>query len=347
MLRWQKRLIAGEAFESAAFIDVTGDGVLDIVSGAFWYEGPDFTLRHTITDVKRVGDYYDDFGTIALDVTGTGTPDLVTGAWFGEALRWREHPSDHVSTWTEREIAVVGPIEQPQSWDVDGDGEREIVPNTPSGPLRVVKLRRGETPAWEVAQLWDGPQGHGLGYGDVSGSGRGDFVFSHGWLERLPDGAWEFRDEFDLGQTASVPIVVADVTGNGRGDLLVGNGHGYGLDWWEQGADASGRRTWTRHAIDDTVSQCHAMRWVDIDGDSLPELVTGKRWHAHPQGDAGNDDDPGAWYYKWNGKGFDKHVIAEGPRESASVSASTSICETSPATATPTSSRRARTACGC
>lgn len=317
-LRWTKRFIAGEAFESAAFVDVDGDGVMDIVSGAFWYAGPDFTDRHTLARVERIGDYYDDFGSIAIDLTADGTPDIVTGGWWGGALRWRRNPGPTASDapWEERIIAEVGSIEQPRAWDVDGDGRLEVVANTPNGPLVVFTVEPGHEPQWTPHVVWDGPQGHGLGFGDVSGSGRGDLVLNHGWLEAPAeglDGAWVYHPEFDLGPTAGVPILVVDVDGDGLADLIVGNGHGYGLDWWRQVRTPAGQRSWTRHEIDPVVSQCHTMRWVDIDGDGRPELVTGKRWRAHPVGDGGNADDLGIWYYSWDGTGFVKHVIDAGP----------------------------------
>lgn len=313
MLRWEKRFIAGEAFESAAFVDVDGDGIRDIASGGFWYRGPEFVQQTTIAEVSRHGDYYDDFGAIAIDVTGNGKLDLVTGGYWGEALRWRENPGVRGQSWRERIIATVGPIEQPQAWDIDGDGELELVPNTPAGPLRAIKLVKGTSPTWQVTELWGGQQGHGLGFGDISGSGRGDFVMNHGWLESRKDGTWEYHAEFDLGGTASVPILVVDVNGDGLADLIVGNGHGYGLDWWEQTRDENGKRGWVKHEIDSTVSQCHTLRWADVDGDGYPELITGKRWRAHPEGDAGNEDDLGIWIYRWNGHEFEKQVVDAGP----------------------------------
>ena len=78
-VRFRKVLIADERYESAAAFDVTGDGALDIVSGEYWYEGPDYKRRHRIGDVQAAGEYYDDFCTIPLDVNGDGRLDFVTG----------------------------------------------------------------------------------------------------------------------------------------------------------------------------------------------------------------------------------------------------------------------------
>jgi len=84
-LKWRKVLIADERYEACSVFDVNGDGVLDIVSGAWWYEGPDFKIRHAVGEVAAVGEYYDDFGSIPLDVTGNGRLDYVTGAWWSRS----------------------------------------------------------------------------------------------------------------------------------------------------------------------------------------------------------------------------------------------------------------------
>jgi len=51
-IRWRKKTIASERYESAGVFDVNGNGVLDILSGAYWYEGPDLKMRHWIGDVS-------------------------------------------------------------------------------------------------------------------------------------------------------------------------------------------------------------------------------------------------------------------------------------------------------
>jgi hypothetical protein len=250
-----------------------------------------------------------------MDINGDGYLDFVTGGWWGNTIRWRENPGPAGGEWPEHVIAECGNVETTRAWDVDGDGHAEIVPNTPMGPLVVYKLASGDGGRFSSHNIFDEEQGHGLGFGDVNGDGRGDFVLANGWLEAPPEplvGEWMLHQEFDLG-SASLPIIVADVNGDGLGDLIVGQAHGYGLDWWEQGRDAGGRRTWTKHPIDPYNSQYHDMQWVDIDGDGECELVTGKRYRAHCGNDPGAADHVGIYYFKWNGESFSKQVVDYGP----------------------------------
>jgi hypothetical protein len=317
-VRFRKVFISEERYESAGVFDVDNDGHPDIVSGAYWYPGPDFREKCPVGDVMPKGEYYDDFSTIPLDVNGDGFVDFVTGGWFGGTLQWRENPAGRRDLpWTLHEIERTGNIETTRAWDLDGDGVPEVIPNCPGGPLVAFKLVTGTdgrgTGRFTRHVLRHEKQGHGLGGGDVAGNGRMDIVLAHGWLEapaRPLDEPWTMHDEFDLGR-ASVPILVADVNRDGLSDLIVGQAHGYGLDWWEQRRDGH-RRTWIRHPIDPFNSQYHDMQWVDLDGDGECELVTGKRYRAHCGNDPGSADPIGLCYFKWTGEGLSKQVIDYG-----------------------------------
>ena len=324
MLQFQKRRISEERYEACSVFDVNGDGVLDIVSGAYWYEGPDYVRRHKICEVAAVGEYYDDFSDYPLDVDGDGLPDIITGGWWGGTLRWRKNPGSTGGEWQTFDIDLCGNIETIRFYDIDGCGVPEIFPNTPGKPQAFFKLIRDDsgkgTGEFRKIVIGEESSGHGLGFADVNGDGHMDIVLMNGWLENPGNPyrtAWAFHRDFAMGP-ASVPILGYDVNGDGLTDLIVGQAHDYGLHWYEQSKNADGTRTWTKHSIDPSASQFHDLWLADLDLDGELELITGKRYRAHNDGDPGARDPIGIYYYKINGGRFDKRVIDFGPAGEAS-----------------------------
>lgn len=317
-LEFERVKIAETAFEVACALDVNKDGHVDIASGEYWFAGPGFQKRHKMCELEPVSGYYDDFHDYPMDVNGDGYTDLVVGGWFGKTLRWRENPKGRTGRWEIHEIDQPGNIETTRFWDVDGDGHVEVVPNA-GGKLAVYKLLRDEqgrgTGEFKKFVLLESGVGHGLGYGDVNGDGRGDFVIPDGWVE-CPGGdplrgEWTVHPEFHLGH-ASVPVLVHDVNGDGLADLIVGEAHNYGLYWMEQ-TRSDGKRGWKKHTIRTEESQYHDLQLADLDKDGDPELVTGKRYHAHNGKDPGGNDPVGTYYFEINGGEFQRFVLDHGP----------------------------------
>ena len=53
-----------------------------------------------------------------------------------------------------------------------------------------------------------------------------------------------------------------------------------------------------KHTIDESFSQVHVLKLVDLDGDGQPELLAGKRYRGHNGNDPGSYDPLVIYYYK-------------------------------------------------
>ena len=316
--QFRKHLIDAGANESAAVADINHDGRLDIVSGENWFEAPAWK-KHRLREIGFQNGYVDNFSDMILDVNGDGFPDVVGCAWFSKQMRWFENPRRFDGElaqvlWKEHVVETGFNYELAMQVDVDGDGQAlEILPNYGSSNEVVwFEVVKGEFVRHVVGRVPNMKGLHGTGAGDVSGDGKPDILTAHGWFEAPADarnGAWTWRE---TGQPVKVTrqcshIHAQDVNGDGRKDIVFGNGHGYGVYWLEnKGAE------WTPHAIDDSWSQAHAVTLVDLDGDKRLDIVTGKRYLAH-------DTDPGAYeplglyWYRLNADAtYTKHVLDYG-----------------------------------
>ncbi len=301
-----KKLQLSDEFysEGATFGDFNNNGTMDIVSGPYWYEGPDFKDRHEIYPPRPFDpeDYSDSFFAFTYDFNGNGWTDILMVGFPGRAAYWFENPRGEERHWERHLVHDSVGNESPGWGDVTGDGRMELIFNT-RRHLGYARPNPDEpTEPWEFIPVspagdWS-PFTHGLGYGDVNGNGRVDLITADGWweqpqsLEGNPE--WTFHP-VEIGPGAQ--IFAYDLNGSGKNDLISSlDAHGWGLAWFRQIAGENGGIEFSRNLImgeryrDNRYgvrfSQIHAIALADVDGDGIRDIITGKRFWAHgPHGD--------------------------------------------------------------
>jgi len=306
---FERHMIDPGASETAAAIDVNGDGKPDIVSGEYWYQAPGWT-PHRFREIAYTNNYIDDFSDLPVDVNDDGHPDIVSCSWFSKRIWWNENPGKAGGMWKEHAIESRFNVEFAFLVDLNNDGKaQEILPEfgNREAPLTWYELKGG---AFVPHVIADHSFGHGIGAGDVNHDGKTDIIVPTGWFEAP---SWKFHADFELGETGF--IYVLDVNGDGRPDIVTSLAHNYGVFWMENTADGK----WTKHIIDDSWSQPHALTIADLNGDGKPDLITGKRFMAHNGRDPGEREPLGLYWYESlkrpNGTiEWAKHVIDYGSR---------------------------------
>lgn len=308
-----RKLVLGETYfaEGVAVGDFNKDGILDVVSGPYWFAGPDFQKKCEIYEPVP-GDpakYTDNFGAAAVDMNGDGWTDYLIFPHPGTDSYWYENPQGKNVRWQKHPAFATFGNESPMMYDVNKDGRLDAVYNI-NGHLGFGTIQPSDTavplvfhpitPKLDRYKKYT----HGVGAGDINGDGLVDLVEAVGWWEQPKDWQegqpWIYHPhEFS---TAAANILVMDVDGDGLNDVVSAwHCHLYGLNWWQQrktsgNTDSDTDITWEKHVIllaeptmamdEFRVSQLHSMVAVDMNGDGVLDIVTGKRFWAHgPTGD--------------------------------------------------------------
>ncbi len=300
---WTKQTLDNRFLcEGIAVSDFNRDGQKDVVAGPYWYEGPGFTVRHQIYAVTSFPPVQDSYANnnhvFPYDFNNDGWTDVLVVARPGQPALWYQNPGIPSGAWISHPALDTVDGEAPLLADANGDGKPELLmvnqghvgwgypnPSNASAPW----LRQSISPLG----TW-GINTHGLGLGDVNGDGRKDIIMSKSWWEQPSGGVtpWIQHDyDFTPPSDGGAQIYTYDVNNDGFMDVITSqDAHGFGLAWYEQ-TRAGSTIGWIRHVIFGTraeepvygvaFAQLHALALGDVDGDGLPDIITGKRWGTH------------------------------------------------------------------
>ncbi|MDH4124082.1 MAG: VCBS repeat-containing protein [Gammaproteobacteria bacterium] len=282
--------------------------------------------------------YYsnDNFFSFVYDINGDGWLDVLTAGLPNTPAYWYQNPGKSFSGpgperpehWERYFVTNAVKNEAPDFKDLTGDGVPELLmaydkhygyvspnPVAPTLPWIFHPISTHE----EVIHHYT----HGMGIGDIDGDGRNDYITGDGWMRQpasLQDGQdWEHHPYQFVNRktnpvfccfTGGANMYAYDVNGDGLNDVITSkDAHGWGLSWFEQIRNGD-EISFKEHVIMSIqekntdnpygvqFSQLHAVELVDIDGDGLKDILTGKTYRAHDFGDEGSRQAPVIYYFR-------------------------------------------------
>jgi hypothetical protein len=272
-----------ESIWSVEAVDANGDGRLDLIAmgetKVFALLAPEWKPR-LLFDAKEPKMLY----CVAFDADSDGDLDIAVGRY---RVPWIEY----------RQARDAGKaVDEPKGPDFSIGW----IENTG---------RAGELwPLHVIDREFNGI--HGLWTGDVNGDGTKDlladsimgplFPKSLAWFQAPPPGESSFkRHMITRGGADGRPhyLDFADLDGDGRGDLLVGDSGGGTFTWWEQGA---ADQPWTKHSIASENGATN-IKAADVNGDGALDVVASC---GHGKG-----------VFWFEGPAWKKHIIDAGLRD--------------------------------
>ena len=269
-----------------ALADVDGDGDMDVVGAAFWWDrvtwwentagdGSVWT-EHAISTTFDVA-----WDVNAIDLDQDGDMDVLATGSSGGGLTWWENTNGDGSAWTDHPIVSgAAIIEYCDAGDVDGDGDLDVAySNRTSGRMYFMENTSGDALAWTSHQAGDGlADVQGLDLADVDGDGDLDMMVGSRDGDRL-----EWRENADGLGTSWISHIVAtnydqpkqivcvDMDGDGDMDAITPARDGDEVAWFEN-VDGIGT-VWSKQTVVGSLNDPYAADVLDMDMDGDQDVV--------------------------------------------------------------------------
>jgi len=280
---WPRHIIeTGVLSEGLALADINGNGRLDLLTGPVWYEQPADLEAGPWRAQVIAPDYRERCRVQVGDVNGDGTPNVLLAEGEYVDGKWGLFSTtDGGETW-ERQTFEDQELYFAHSvllTDFDGDGDLDIVlaemgqggwnaPRNIRAKVLWYENVDGEGKTWRRHLVNMGVGSHEAKVGDVDGDGELE-IAGKSWKEpaevhvfkRMPGPApfSSFRHAFiDRNKEApAIDILVVDLDGDGREDVLCGN------QWYHA-------PRWTKRKFP-VIGQVIAV--LDVDGDGRLDVI--------------------------------------------------------------------------
>ena len=273
-----------------AAIDVNGDGALDFAIAR--ETNPWIQLR-----TRRAA------GTAGATLADPLGPD------FGLAWLQNQHHT-RTALPVHPVMADMDGIHGLRIADLNRDGRADIVANCIKGEFKDSLVWLENTGSGFIrhfiAKNSADVRPHYLDAKDMNGDGRPDVLVACSggntvtWWEHpaTPEAPWR-KHLIASNEKGATNVYAADLNGDGNLDVVVSNGHGAGLAWFEGPG-------WKKHVIDASIADAHSLAIADFNQDGSTDIVT-----------ASFSQKAVKWYAN-NGKGsFTTHVIDAATQQEA------------------------------